>query len=215
MMHPYLRRIASSCSVVRFEVKALVCTMVGMVKTRLLFRRDRVNKLEIGVGNSKRKDGFITTDIVLKTDYPYDLRGGLPFPSTSLDVIYAEHVLEHFEHGDLRLLLRECYRTLKPRGTFSIVVPNAEIYLRAYSEPEHFDYKKYCTYDFGLTFRHKIDYVNYIFYMDGQHRYMFDRENLLSILRETGFTDVRLRDFDPALDQPERKNESIYAVCSK
>ena len=60
-----------------------------------------------------------------------------------------------------------------------------------------------------------IDYVNYIAYMDGHHKYMFDQENLLFILKLKGFKEVRSRGFDPALDLKQRDFVSIYAEALK
>jgi hypothetical protein len=52
-------------------------------------------------------------------------------------------------------------------------------------------------------------------YMDGQHKYMFDEENLIFILKSKGFRNVKLRQFDPTLDLKERDYESIYAEGEK
>lgn len=215
MFNIFIKKLKTSYWFLLFEINTFICSFVGVVKSKLFFNKSKRNKLEIGVGNSRKKEGFITSDIDLKTDYPYDLRYGLPFPDESIDFIYAEHVLEHFSYSDLISLLKDCQRALKSGGVFSIVIPNARIYLNAYAHPEHFDFKKYCAWDFGLSYKSKIDYVNYIFYMGGQHRYMFDEDNILIILKDIGFNSVRLRDFDPNLDQMERKYESIYAECSK
>jgi hypothetical protein len=51
--------------------------------------------------------------------------------------------------------------------------------------------------------------------MDGHHKYMFDQENLLHILKSHNFTSVRLRDFDPAIDMKKRDFESLYAEAVK
>ena len=48
-------------------------------------------------------------------------------------------------------------------------------------------------------------------YMDGVHKYMFDEENLLHILKTKGFNDVKLRVFDSQIDLKSRDYESIYA----
>ena len=61
----------------------------------------------------------------------------------------------------------------------------------------------------------KIDYLNYIAYMDGEHKYMFDEENLLYILESKGFKNVHLRQFDPSIDQLARDSISIYAEAEK
>lgn len=73
------------------------------------------------------------------------------------------------------------------------------------------------TSDIDLAFNKTtiIDYVNYIAYMDGHHKYMFDIENLLRILELTKFPNVRQRRFDPILDMKEREFESIYAEAVK
>jgi len=51
--------------------------------------------------------------------------------------------------------------------------------------------------------------------MDGQHKYMFDRENLMHVLRESGFQNVRLQEFNQSVDLAERVHESIYVSCWK
>jgi len=51
--------------------------------------------------------------------------------------------------------------------------------------------------------------------MDGHHRHMFDSKNLIAILEKVSFKNVKLRDFDPSLDKPERDYESIYAEATK
>ena len=215
MMIKVINALKRSHSVFKFELLCHFCSLYGALKAKLFFDEKNTNKLEIGIGSSQKKNGFISSDINCSTDYPYDLRLGLPFPDASIDFIYAEHVLEHFDYKDLLNLVKDCYRVLKPNGEFSVVVPDAAIYLKAYNNPDSFDYRKYCLYEFGLTYKTKIDYVNYIFYMDGHHRYMFDKVNLLVILSDCGFRQVSTRNFDPKLDQAARQNESIYARCLK
>ena len=60
-----------------------------------------------------------------------------------------------------------------------------------------------------------MDILNHIFYMDGLHRYMFDTENMLAILRSCGFTAVAERQFDHRIDQAARQHESIYFTAAR
>ena len=212
MLKRYIKR---SCSVINKEIYSGICLLIGTIKSRCLFDKHATNKLEIGIGGTEKKLGFITSDLDLNTDYPYDLCFGLPFPDNSIDLIYAEHVLEHFNYRDLANLLKDCHRVLKPDGIFSVTVPNAKIYLTAYQHPEEFNKLQYCVHDCGLSYRSPIDFVNYMFYMDGHHRHMFDEKNIITIFDEIGFRNIHSRDFDPALDRYERKHESIYAECTK
>ena len=210
----YISSLARSYKVIRREFYCHLCLIVGLIKSRLFFGKHMINKLEIGSG-VERKEGFITLDLDLKSDLPFDLRAGIPLSDNSIDLVYAEHVLEHFDYKDMTDLLNNCYRILKSGGIFSIVVPDAEIYLKGYFNPENFEYKKYCRVDTGLTYQTKIDYLNYIFYMGGHHRHMFDKDNIVTVLSEAGFKEIHFRDFDPSLDNAGRKYESIYIECEK
>jgi predicted SAM-dependent methyltransferase len=62
----------------------------------------------------------------------HDLRRGIPFPSSSFDVVYHSHVLEHFPRDKGQLFLRECYRVLKPGGIIRVAVPDLEQIARLY-----------------------------------------------------------------------------------
>jgi predicted SAM-dependent methyltransferase len=212
-MSRYLRAAKRVYWTLRFEILCLTCTMVGLVKARLWAPSS--TKLEMGVGSSRRKPGFITSDLDFRTDFPFDLRLGLPFKAGSLEFIYAEHVLEHFNSEDLCALLLDCHRVLKPGGRLSVAVPDAAIYLQGYFEGQKFDKEKYCQYECGLSYESPIDFVNYIFYMGGHHRYMFDQAGLLAALSKAGFKNARLRQFDASLDQAGRRYESIYAEGTK
>ena len=211
----YSKLVRSSLRTVKFELRCHFFSLVGFLRAKLRFDRFANNQLEIGSG-PQRRPGFSTMDLSLASDYPFGLRVGLPFPDQSVDLIYAEHVLEHFSIGDLRHLLRECVRVLKPKGRLSVVVPDARIFVDAYVKGDAKAFKdKYCGYEFGLPFDARMDILNYIFYMDGHHRYMFDVEGMLALLRRCGFSAVDQREFDPRMDMAARQQESIYFMAQK
>jgi hypothetical protein len=60
-----------------------------------------------------------------------------------------------------------------------------------------------------------MDQVNYIAYMDQEHNYLFDKENLINTLKKIPFEKVNLRNFDESLDKKSRDSDSIYAVAIK
>ena len=177
--------------------------------------RDQKNIcLEIGAGSRKGANGWTTLDIS-GCDICWDLSKKLPFPDNSVHKIYSSHVLEHFTFQEGKRLLDECYRIMVPNGIFSICVPNARIYIEAYIRGEHLAENIYFQYKAAYNNTSRIDYVNHIAYMDGHHKYMFDGENLLCVLRNQGFKSVTLRDFDESIDMPERRISSIYAEAKK
>jgi predicted SAM-dependent methyltransferase len=191
---------------------------LAVMRTRLiaptLIRSTSDIKLEIGSGPIKGQNGWLTMDLSYQSDLCWDLRNALPFPDNSIAVIYSSHVLEHFYYRELRRVLADCWRVLKPGGIFNTCVPDAGSFIRGYLNPDSFDRERF-VYRPAVISDQRMDIVNYIAYMDGHHRYMFDRENLIHVLSSSGFVSVRMREFDPTLDRPGRKTESIYAIGVK
>jgi predicted SAM-dependent methyltransferase len=166
-------------------------------------------QLDIGAGDVHRPD-WVTLDISDGCDLFWDLRNGIPFPNSSVDVVYSSHLLEHMPYEAGQDVLTEALRALKPGGVVSMCVPNARLYINAYLEiepiaPDH-DF-----WEPALVSRSGIDLLNYVAYMGGEHACLFDQESLITRLERAGFTDVTARDFDAAIDLPERAFESIYA----
>lgn len=176
--------------------------------------KERV-RLELGAGGRKLP-GWISLDASGQADIRCDLNtSGLPFADDSVDEIYSSHFLEHFYHRDLvGHVLPECLRVLRPGGLFGAAVPDAAIYIRAYVEGQPFP-EVIPTYKKAYFFDSPIDSINYIAYMGGDHRHLFDRANLVAPLEGAGFSSVRLRDFDPGLDVSKRRAQSIFCVGRK
>jgi len=172
-------------------------------------------KLELGAGNKTGSNGWTTLDLALGSDICCNLAKGLPFPDNSVSDIYSSHFFEHLTYGEARTLMDDCMRVLKPEGRFSICVPNARLYLEAYFGERELTRNGYITYEPAFNHTTKIDYVNYVAYMNGQHKYMFDEENLVHLLQARGFKKVRVRGFDENLDMESRALESIYAEAYK
>ncbi|MHB1068177.1 MAG: class I SAM-dependent methyltransferase [Candidatus Nanopelagicales bacterium] len=170
--------------------------------------------LDLGGGYEPGRNGWLNIDISNEADIFWDLGGGIPFPDGTVDRVYSSHLFEHLTFDQGQALLAECLRVLKPGADISIAVPNARMYIEAYLgqrtlPEEYFGWQP--AYN-GTT---PIDAVNYVAYMAGEHRYMFDQENLLHVLRLAGFEGVSERAMDPEVDRPERDFESIYAVGHK
>lgn len=172
--------------------------------------------VNIGCGNQPLSSDWIGLDIVPSATIVHDLLSRWPFPDNSVERIYSSHTLEHFSFCEQSFILEESLRVLKPGGEFSVCVPNAEHYIRAFVSPETFDRARFCGrksgfYDTGS----RIDPLNCMAYMEGHHKWMFDQESLLNILRRAGFRDVAPREYDPSLDVEARDYESVYAVARK
>lgn len=171
-------------------------------------------KLDIGGGYRNGTNGWTTVDISHECDLYWDLRRGIPFADNTVEAVYSSHLFEHLTYDQGQTLMKEALRALRPGGSFSIVVPDARMYVEHYMGmrdlPDH-----YFCWDPAVNNSTRIDALNYVAYMAGEHTYMFDLENLLFRLEDAGFTGVQAREFDPETDLIERDYESIYAIGYK
>lgn len=198
-----LRRVAGAT---RSELR------MGVSKLRLGIAPPQARQLEIGSG-PVHKPGWVTVDMCSGADYYWDLTRPLPFSDDSFDLAYCSHVLEHFWYPDLKRLLHELKRVLVPGGQLLICVPDASLYIDSYLGKR--DAAPLLQYKPAVYSGQRMDFLNYIAYMDTHHRFMFDRDNLAHHCREAGFADCRDRAFDPALDLAERDYEGLYMACTK
>ncbi len=167
-------------------------------------------KLELGSGAGV-KPGWIGLDLSPKATVQCDiLEVGIPFPDSSVHIVYSEHFLEHFYFWERDAILQECRRVLKAGGVFSVAVPDASLYIKGYLD-RIFPDCGLAPYLPAYDYNSPIDAVNYIAYMAGEHKHMFDMDNLIQVLIRAGFDSVRERAFDPALDSEHRQGQSIYA----
>lgn len=95
--------------------------------------RNKLPYLNLGCG-SRFIEAWINIDFLSSSEHviQFDLNNGIPLDSSSVEVVYHSHVLEHFskENGDL--FISECYRVLKPSGVIRVVVPDLERSVRQY-----------------------------------------------------------------------------------
>lgn len=143
--------------------------------------------LHLGCG-PKYIEGFINIDAnpFARIDLWLDVRNGLPFPANSADSIYATHMVEHLYDNDLRTLLKECCRILKPGAGVRLIVPSLGSAIAAYAQ-KRIDW-------FDGTFPRHYDslggrFSNFVF-CDGQHRTAFDFGYMEEMLHSAGFRDI-------------------------
>ena len=180
-----------------------------------------VIRLEYGAGG-RQMDGFYRVDrfdpCELYIDFEKDI---MPFPDNSVDMIYSAHFFEHVRYPQpMRSILEDAHRILKPNGEFSICVPDARQYIDAYMHPEKYpNPRDLCVWEPAYFYNSPIDFINYIGYLDnGEHKILFEPENLMKILEDAGFKDVKLREPNRNLDPIHHIDsvyDNIYAVAYK
>jgi predicted SAM-dependent methyltransferase len=176
-------------------------------------------KVQLGSG-TQPKPGWINLDLFApNADITWDVREPLPFPDGSVAMVYSEHMLEHLAYPtDVKHLLTEVRRILRPNGVFSVVVPHCGDALRAYVSGDeafflgHDRLRSYLLKEQPTLMHH----VNYWFRSDGLHQYGYDEATLGQVLADAGFAHVRVRAYDPSLDSEKRLHlHSLYMEAVK
>lgn len=197
-------------------------------------RWQKMEDIKVNVGCGPHPlEGWVNLDIISdpRVDY-WDCRKGLPFKDGAAKLIYTEHFLEHLNYGDeLHRFLDDCFRCLDVKGTLRIVVPDAETYLRLYANndweglakvrPLTKDGDSYRDYWLKTRYATKMELINAVFRQDDEHKYAYDAETLIHVLRAVGFSRVVRMNYGESASpempagHPDRRSESLYVEASK
>jgi len=188
-------------------------------------------KVHLGCGRDIRP-GWVNIDLAPKGDpaahsdatfINYDLRLGLPLEYESCEYIYSSHFFEHLEYQQGLRLMRDCYRALQPGGTFRISLPDMKELFDAYVRGDDPDsYGSLVEFPDLLPGSEPgtetlIDHINYGVYQNGEHKYIYDEDTVISVLRETGYRSVDLSSYREGIDpsEPIRRRYSFYVEAVK
>lgn len=140
-------------------------------------------KLNLGCGK-KKIDGFINVDIreLSTADVVDDISKLTSFEENSIELIYASHVLEHFDRNNYKKVLQRWYELLKVGGILKISVPNFEEIVEQYNK------NKNLLELIGLLYGGQT-------YKENYHHYCWDFKTLRQDLIDIGFKDVQLYDW--------------------
>ncbi len=189
-------------------------------------------KLKLNLGSScEVQTGFINIDYNSQSfNIPrvpgsecllHDLSKGIPADNDSVTYIYSSHFFEHLEHFDLIHLLADCHRVLENQGVLRLAMPNFVQVLSAYHnrDPKFFDFavneKNVSHYRMPIEDVKWADVVSLAFYEWGEHKYFYDTEKLVAMLKRAGFTNIQEANFDPVLDVIYREGHTFYLNATK
>lgn len=204
---------------VRLNVVGVRAAVSPTNRKRLaMLRQKRDLRLHLGAG-TRYVDGWVNIDISSrsKIDLVLDLRKPLPFPDQCVNQIYSEHMLEHLVRVDALRLLRECRRVMAPGAVIRLGVPDAEVYIRAYAEGDRAFFESLKHLGGAVEpLNTRMDVINQMFRMGGDHRFAWDFECLEKALVDNGFVDVVRSGSGQScveglcLDDPDHAFETLY-----
>jgi predicted SAM-dependent methyltransferase len=143
-------------------------------------------RIHLGCG-PQYMNGWVNVDIVpyYKKDLWLDIRDPWPLSDSVADVIYSNHVFEHFDEDDLSNLLRQSYRVLKPGGVLRFGVPSLTHAINAYITDQWDDLP------ISANARSKGHKLNDAILYHSQHKLMLDYDYAKELLENAGFTDIQ------------------------
>lgn len=110
----------------------------------------------------------------------------LPYEDSSVDLIYASHVLEYFDRDQAKELLTKWHNKLKPGGVIRLAVPNFEAMAKLYVE------KGYPLSKFLGPLYGKMPMGDQTIY----HKTTYDFQELESLLKVLTFSNIELYDWE-------------------
>lgn len=154
-----------------------------------------VRRLQLG-SRAHRRPGWLASDIDPKHPavLAIDASRPLPFPDDSLDLVHAEHLIEHLRFGPGQRLLRECRRVLRPGGVLRLATPDLARLVAVYrgdAGPEGENYLDFACERWlsGRPYRHPGFLLNHNLRAWG-HVFVYDEEMLTRSLHDAGLVDV-------------------------
>jgi predicted SAM-dependent methyltransferase len=141
-------------------------------------------KLHLGCG-PRFIPGFVHIDILKhpRVDVVAAVDDLFMIPDNSADLIYACHVLEHFNRTRRGRVLQEWRRVLKPGGVLRVAVPDFEACARLYVEGKATLSQVHGPVLGGQTYLYNFHYG------------LFDFATMNAVLEENGFVNTRRWDW--------------------
>src|SRR5260221_1243385 len=155
--------------------------LLSAIGHNLAAMKQSVRRLHIGSGPNILKS-WINVDLqpFPGLDRVLDVRKGLPFKDVEL--LYAEHFLEHLTFDEGIAFLLECRRALTPDGLLRLSTPNLDWVIQTHCRdgpdvaPEE-----------GIAFSFML---NRAFHGWG-HQFLYNEQILTAVVQATGYADVR------------------------
>lgn len=208
----------------QFEVGAFRVNKVGRPQAARI-PQERRTQIHLGCGPDLR-EGWLNVDYQsgaplgydpMKNFLNFDLRGGLPLPDASAELIFSSHFFEHLQHHHATHLMRECRRVLKPGGVARFQMPDYRRAFDSYVRRDPAVLEHAVGADGMLDHmpgyaRHWGDLITRAIFEYYEHKYIWDPENLGIALRQAGFSeayeDKPIEGLDNLSDA--RKDASFY-----
>lgn len=165
-----------------------------------------LKKIHLACGNNIFKDWLNYDYAPVEGAGFIDLQKQLSFDSNSVDYIYFEHAIEHFDEVDGFNLLKEMFRILNQNGVARIVTPSLDTYLFrylnwhdeinikhriAFQSPEQFLNYAF----FGENISNDLKFLNNMRSSSIGHKFLYSKNDLINKAKNVGFSNVNVCEY--------------------
>ncbi|MHB1533052.1 MAG: class I SAM-dependent methyltransferase [Acidimicrobiales bacterium] len=185
----------------RHRVALSILHLIGLISSDQIYFARTVREQNIVFANSIRR---------------------IPLSSSSVEVLYSSHMLEHLDRDEARLFLGEVSRVLISGGILRLAIPDLSIHLDRYANDGDADEFMNRTCLYYPRSRTVLARLREMFIGRRNHVWMYDAKSLAGLLEASGFTDVEslpagiTRIPNPgSLNLRERSEESAYVEGRK
>ena len=153
-------------------------------------------KLQLAASNNLLS-GWLNTDIFLnhKGVAYLDATRRFPFKDNTFDYIMAEHMIEHLSYSGAQVMLKECFRVLKPGGRVRIATPDLDVLLAVRAKDKsdaQTHYVGWATAQFLPDVRECAEvFVINNFFREWGHSFLYDQATLDHALSISGFGAIK------------------------
>lgn len=140
-----------------------------------------------------------------------DVRNGLPYGDDQVDLIVANHFIEHLSIKEGAAFLRECFRVLKPSGIIRLGVPDAKLLCEKYLDGTIMEYRHV---NLGVEKAGSSEEALSQLLLAG-HETIYNENSLTKILKTTGFIQIsKMSPFTSASNVIKKQTISTYPTLS-
>lgn len=192
------------------DIRVLVWLVKRNGKIADYLKAHPVKRLQLGTSNNIL-DGWLNTDTLPNHDSVVylDATKRFPFDNNTFEYIMAEHMIEHIEYQAAEVMLRECFRVLKPGGRVRFATPDLRVLLALHSREKTDAQTNYINWLVarlmpGVRQCQDVFVINNAFRAWG-HCFLYDQEALHHALYSSGFREIKF--YKPgASEDPNLKN---------
>ncbi len=162
-------------------------------------RTHKIKKLHLGAGLTFL-DSWLNTDLKYNKEkgiFALDVKKKFPIADNTFDYIFSEHLIEHLDYKEGIVMLKKCYRILKPGGKIRIATPNLKFLVDLYKiripkkyVMEYINSEVQRFYP-NVPANCRDVFVINIFFREWGHKFIYDFKTLRAIFKDIGFVSIK------------------------